>query len=91
MIRLSITIRLLLAHRLIDLVKLLVPEDELERVRRLSPVPEYRKDAEARSRRYPAAAMTQLNGTLTPFAPSNRLAKDGQQGGTTWGGLGSHQ
>ena len=36
MTRLSI-IRLLLAHRLIDLVKLLVPEDELERVRRLSP------------------------------------------------------
>jgi hypothetical protein len=35
MTRLSITIRLLLAHRLIDLVKLLVPEDELERVRRL--------------------------------------------------------
>jgi hypothetical protein len=34
MTRLSI-IRLLLAHRLIDLVKLLVPEDELERVRRL--------------------------------------------------------
>ena len=34
-LRLSITIRLLLAHRLIDLVKLLVPEEELERVRRL--------------------------------------------------------
>ena len=34
MTRLSI-IRLLLAHRLIDRVKLLVPEDELERVRRL--------------------------------------------------------
>ena len=66
MTRLSITIRLLLAHRLIDLVKLLVPEDELERVRRLrlAPVSEYRKDAEARSRRYPAAAMTQLNGNL---------------------------
>ena len=35
MTRRSITIRLLLAPRLIDLVKLLVPEDELERVRRL--------------------------------------------------------
>jgi hypothetical protein len=35
MTRLSLTVRLWLAHRLIDLVKLLVPEDELDRLRRL--------------------------------------------------------